>query len=161
MPPFSQLTGFDFAGAMQHCDAVSPKLFTMHWLLMGQLWGNWLLQNKNLEEGRVAKALASHLGLAAESAANLSLADFAYPDPDQPHAISNASQSRKIQQAIDAAPRGTKIEPLVHGYGPLDDFHQRLKVAVDAPVSGVWINRYGYLSDEKLDVVAEVWNGTS
>ncbi len=50
-----------------------------------------------------------------------------------------------------------KVYALVHGYGPLDDFKRRLQLVADSPVDGVWINRYGYLSDEKLDAIREIW----
>ena len=45
---------------------------------------------------------------------------------------------------------------LAHGYGPLDDFRHRLSAADRAAPAGVWINRYGYLSDKKMEVVREV-----
>ena len=46
------------------------------------------------------------------------------------------------------------VTPLVHGYGPLDDFTRRLELVANCDaVSGLWINRYGYLSDEKLDAI--------
>ena len=34
MPPLTLFTGFDFAGAAEHCIAASPKLYTMHWSVM-------------------------------------------------------------------------------------------------------------------------------
>ena len=32
-----------------------------------------------------------------------------------------------------------------------------ITVLADSPAHGVWINRYGYLSDEKLDGVGDIW----
>ena len=49
-----------------------------------------------------------------------------------------------------------QVHGLVHGYGPLDDFRRRFALAVESPVDGVWVNRYGYLSDEKLAAMGEV-----
>jgi hypothetical protein len=48
---------------------------------------------------------------------------------------------------------------LAHGYGPADDFRKRLNVAWQASRRGVWINRYGYLSDAKMKIVGEVCRG--
>ncbi len=60
MPPFSYLTGFDFAGAAQVCTAIAPKLYTMHWSLIVQFWGDVLLtHNPNLDEGLLVKALVN------------------------------------------------------------------------------------------------------
>ncbi len=79
-----------------------------------------------------------------------------YPEPDQAHPIPDAPQSRKIRQAVQTAAGRTALYPIAHAYGPLDDFRRRLKVIVDSPADGVWINRYGYLSDQKLNVIGEV-----
>jgi hypothetical protein len=48
------------------------------------------------------------------------------------------------------------VYALAHGYGPVDDFRKRLRVAFQASGHGVWINRYGYLSDEKMRVVGNL-----
>jgi hypothetical protein len=50
-----------------------------------------------------------------------------------------------------------RLTPLVHGYGPPDDFRRRLElVAGCASVDGLWINRYGYLGEPKLDAIRDV-----
>jgi hypothetical protein len=49
----------------------------------------------------------------------------------------------------------------MHGYGPHNDFVRRFKVVADSPAHGVWINRYGYLSDKKLEAVGKIWKSTS
>jgi hypothetical protein len=45
----------------------------------------------------------------------------------------------------------------MHGYGPHDDFVRRFKLVAESEADGVWINRYGYLSDGKLSAVGDVW----
>ena len=47
----------------------------------------------------------------------------------------------------------TKVIPLLHGYGPDDDFHRRVRVVAESQAEGVWVNRYGYLSDRKLESI--------
>ena len=64
---------------------------------------------------------------------------------------------RKINQILAAASGHAKIYPLVHGYGPLEDFHRRFQLVADSPADGAWINRYGCLSDEKLDASGAIW----
>ena len=34
MPPWTIFTGLDFAGIAPYVDAISPKLYTMHWAQM-------------------------------------------------------------------------------------------------------------------------------
>ena len=46
-----------------------------------------------------------------------------------------------------------QVLPLIHGYGPDDDFQRRVKVVADSQAEGVWVNRYGYLGDPKLESI--------
>jgi hypothetical protein len=162
MTPFTLLTGFDFAGAAAFCDAVSPKLYTMHWSVMVEFWGRELLaHNPGLDETLVVKALA-HLFDLGDVITAERLSDYGYPQPHEPHPIPDDCQARKIAQVCaeargNAARGRALVTPLVHGYGPHDDFCRRLQVVADSPADGVWINRYGYLSDDKLDAMGRLW----
>lgn len=157
MPPFSLLTGLDFARAAAQCDSISAKLYTMHWALMVRFWGDELMEaNPGLDEPLLVHALVALLDL-SDGSPGRRLADYDYPGPDQPHPIPNGPQLRKIEQARVAVAGQAPLYALVHGYGPPDDFRRRLQLVADSPVDGVWINRYGYLSDEKLDIIREVW----
>jgi hypothetical protein len=157
MPPFSLITGLDFYAAGDFCASISPKLYTMHWSLIVKFWGDVLLaHNPGLDERLLVRALVNLLDL-ADDLVDADIDDYGYPAPDEPHPIPNGPQVRKIEQAQDATSGRAKIYALVHGYGPLDDFRRRLQLVADSPADGVWINRYGYLSDEKLDVIRAVW----
>lgn len=172
-PPFSDLTGFDFARAASIADAVSPKLYTMHWLVIMWLWAKELIDaNQGLTEETCVTAIASDLGLAGRNRA-LTLADVHYPEPDEPHAVADEPQIAAVERAAAAArattfdgggtgdeagkaPR-TAVTPIVHGYGPQEDFRRRFACAARSSADGVWVNRYGYLSDEKLDAIGKIW----
>lgn len=157
MPPLTLWTGFDLAGAADICDAVSPKLYTMHWSAMVEFWGRVLLDhNDGLDEPLVVQALVNLFDLDDEATATR-IEDYGYPNPDEPHPIPNEPQTRRIQQAL--AEVGGKAETtfLMHGYGPHDDFVRRFKLVAESEADGVWINRYGYLSDGKLSAVGDVW----
>jgi hypothetical protein len=158
MPPFSFLTGLDFARAAPYCASIAPKLYTMHWSLIIKFWGEVLLsQNKGLDETLLVKALVNLLDL-ADVEGGTQIDDYGYPEPDEPHPIPDEPQFRKINQALAVAGGRTKIYPLVHGYGPLEDFSRRLQLVADSPADGVWINRYGYLSNEKLEAIGRIWH---
>jgi len=62
---------------------------------------------------------------------------------------------RKITQARVEAGK-TPVFALAHGYGPEGDFRRRLKAAWDASPAGIWVNRYGYLSDVKLTAIGGI-----
>ena len=157
MTPFTLLTGFDFSGAAAYCDAVSPKLYTMHWSAIVEFWGRDLLaHNPGLDETLVVRALAHLFDLGDEITAER-LSDYGYPEPHEPHPIPVDCQARKIAQVCAEAAGRTLVIPLVHGYGPHEDFCRRFQVVAGSPADGVWINRYGYLSDDKLDAVGQLW----
>jgi hypothetical protein len=157
MTPFSLLTGFDFAAAAEFCHAVSPKLYTMHWSAMVEFWGADLLaHNPGLDETLVVRALA-HLFDLGDTITAQRLSDYGYPKPHQAHPIPDDCQARKIAQVCTEVGGRTQVTPLVHGYGPFEDFKRRFQVVADSPADGAWINRYGYLSNEKLDAVGTAW----
>jgi len=157
MPPLTLFTGFDFGRAAQYCDAVSPKLYTMHWTVMVEFWGRRLLENNpGLDETLLVHALANLFDLADEPPGD-HLADFHYPEPHEAHPVSAEAQRRRIGQAISQGGGELSVTPLVHGYGPLEDVAGRFELVAGSRADGVWINRYGYLSDEKLDAVGDIW----
>ena len=161
MPPFSLFTGFDFAAAASCCSAASPKLYTMHWTVIVEFWGRILLdRNPGLDEELLVKALAHLFDLGDRTDGTESLADYHYPEPDEPHPVSAAAQSRKIDLVLAQAGTGLAITPIVHGYGPPDDFLRRFRIVAESRAHGIWINRYGYLSDEKLEGVGEIWRSS-
>lgn len=153
--PWTIASGFDFGRAARHCQGASTKAYTMHWAMMLNFYGTKLMAaNPRLNETKLVKALVRLLDL-DEVAGHTKLADYAYPEPDRPHPVSSAAIARKIRQAEHEA--GTMpVYALSHGYGPVDDFRRRLEAAWQASSHGVWINRYAYLSDEKLAVVGQV-----
>ena len=102
------------------------------------------------------RALAQLLDLGDDICAE-KLSDYGYPEPHEPHPIPDAPQQRKIAQVKAAAGTGMAVTPLVHGYGPTDDFSRRLQLVADSAADGVWINRYGYLGDDKIEAIGRIW----
>src|SRR5690349_15654158 len=80
--------------------------------------------------------------------------DYHYSEPDEPHPAGTIAMQRKIHQARREA-GDTSVYALAHGYGPPEDFRRRLAAAWQASPAGVWVNRYGYLSDEKLRIIGQ------
>lgn len=154
-PPFTLASGFDSRRAARHVDGISVKLYTMHWPMMVHFWGKELqAANPEIEESELVRALVRWMDI-EDGEARPSLTDYVYPGPETPHPVGAEAQARKIRQAQqEAAP--VPVYALAHGYGPLEDFRNRLRTAWNASEHGVWINRYGYLSDAKLEMVGEI-----
>jgi hypothetical protein len=154
-PPFALLAGMDYARAAKHSTALSVKLYTMHWPLILRFYGDALMKaNPKLSGTMVAQVLAQLLDI-ADGAGLPRLSDYRYPEPDEPHPVGAEAQARKIRQA-QADAGAVPVYAIAHGYGPLGDFQRRLSTAWQASQHGIWINRYGYLSDAKLDVIRAV-----
>ena len=154
-PPWSLLSGLDPACAARHVDTLSVKLYGMHWSMILRNYAEQLLAaNPTLPASALVAALFRLLDVGTGPASG-KLSEVRYPDPEEPHLGSHEVHLRKIQQAQDAA-GPCPVIPLAHSYGPLDDFRRRLEAARDAGPHGFWINRYGYLSDAKLAVLAEL-----
>ena len=161
MTPLTLWTGLDFTRIGTYCDAVSPKLYTMHWSAMVEFWGRVLLErNAGLDEALVVKALGHLFDLGDEIAATR-LGDYGYPEPHEPHPIPDDCQVRRLEQACAEVDDSALVTPLMHGYGPHDDFLRRFRLVAESQADGVWINRYGYLSDGKLDAVGRVWRANN
>jgi len=158
MAPYSFVTGLNFARIGESCGSVSAKLYTMHWCQMVEYWGRELLNaNPGLDETLLVRVLVGLMDLAEPGGGARALANYHYPDPDEAHPIPSKTQARKLRQVVRAVGGRAQVHALVHGYGPLDDFRRRFALASQSPVDGVWVNRYGYLSDEKLAAVREEW----
>jgi len=152
-PPWSRLSGFDYWRAAIHATSVSVKLYTMHWPMMLRFAAEAIKGS----EDKAAQALARLLDI-VDGAPPARLDAWHYPEPEEPHPVGLMAQRRKI--AVARAEAGAMpVNALAHSYGPVDDFRRRLKVAWDASDGRVWINRYGYLSDAKLDVIGQVTSG--
>ena len=154
-PPWSIASGMDFRRAARHSSALSVKLYTMHWAMMLRFYGDQIRQaNPRVDPSLLVRALVRWLDIADDEGL-ARLEDYHYPPPDEPHPAGPRAQARKIVEA-QAAAGDTPVYALVHGYGPLDDFRRRLEAAYRATGRGIWVNRYAYLSDEKLDAIGRV-----
>lgn len=153
-PPLSVLTGVDFGAYSDYAHSVMIKFFTMHWPLIVTYWTEGITAiNPNVDPNKVARAVSIALELEDEPSSDAN--DYAYPEPDVPHRAGTNAQINKIRVATEQA-KNMPILPSVHGYGPLDDVERRWRIGWETGSSGMWVNRYGYLSRPKLDLLKRV-----
>jgi hypothetical protein len=151
-PPWSLVSGFDFSRVAKHCHAIPVKLYTMHWPMMLRFYGDALrAANPGLDERLLGRCLLRWLDV-QDADVPTSIESFAYPEPEQRHPVGAAAQLRKIAQAQTEA-GDTPVLAIAHGYGLLRDFEIRARIAWQASGRRIWVNRYGYLSDAKLDAL--------
>ncbi len=155
-PPWTAISGFSFEAMAPFTDAISVKLFTMHWPMMVGSWTARLLRdNPALGSAKGVAPLVAKIFDVADAPEEFGDTVGEYPEPDAAHPVGAAAMARKIEAARRrSAP--TSVYAMAHGYGPVDDFRTRLSTAWASSDRKVWINRYGYLSDEKLDAIGLV-----
>ena len=143
-PPLNKATGFDIAAVAPFCTAIGVKFYTMHWPLIEADYLAALTDRADLPPVQVARILSRLLGLSPETARDPQ--DIRYPEPHEPHPATSAAIRAKIMQAREQAGT-TPVWGMCHGYGPLEDVIRRYCALSDGSVQ---VNRYAYLSDEKL-----------
>lgn len=147
--PFGAMSGFDPAALGRLVPAMGIKLYTMHWPMILRFWAEALGRP---DDPALLLALAEALDLVDGP---LDPALLRYPEPEQPHPVGAGAQARKIAAARAAAGE-TPVFAFAHSYGPLQDVAARFRVAWEASAGRVFVNRYGYLSDAKLDAIGAI-----
>lgn len=148
--PWALLSGFDHARAATVVEGMGVKLYTMHWPMMARFWAEAL--------GGVdaARRIVRFLDVGGPEPQTLD--DLRYPEPEEAHPVGAEAQRRKLEAAVTAA-APCPVYAFAHSYGPLEDVVARFRLAWEAPVAGVWVNRYGYLSDAKIKALGGVVSG--
>jgi hypothetical protein len=152
--PWNRVSGFDYARAARHSDGIGVKLYTMHWPMMLRFYGDSIMAaNKGLDAGKLARLLVALCETGGPPPTRLD--DLRYPEPGEAHPVGHDQMAQKIRNA-QAAAGDCPVYAFAHGYGPVADVASRLRTAWEAGAHGIWINRYGYMSDEKLDAVGVI-----
>lgn len=154
-PPWNTLSGFSPAEIEPVADLVGIKFYTMHWPMMVRNYAEQIVALSGADRDRTAVAVSRLL--VGQAPADGRLASIAYPEPDEPHGIEAGTISAKFGEA--QAGVGRPLIGVAHGYGPTEDVTQRFSALWAATGGRVDINRYGYLSDEKLAAIAAVVSG--
>jgi hypothetical protein len=132
------------------------KLFTMHWPMIVTYWARELMaKNDGLDEASLVRAISVAFDFEDEGFGR-DIKDYAYPAPQQRHRAGNNAQARKIRQAQAVAGDAAVILPSVHAYGPMDNVSERFRVGWETGRHGMWVNRYGYLVAEKLELLRSI-----
>lgn len=152
--PWDQFAGSSPYNVREYSDAIYCKLYTMHWPMMVDHYRSDLLaRNPAWDPVKLTRVLVEWLGV-NEWLDGAGVEDYTYPGPNTAHPCSVASFRDKIEVA-EVLADGVPLVPIAHSYGPLEDFRARLDATWRASQHGVWINRYAYVSDEKLKAIGE------
>jgi hypothetical protein len=153
-PPFDTLSGFDYAMAGKLADDVGAKIYTMHWPMVERNYVAALLARSGLTESGAIRLV--HVLLGATGRPVERLEQLAYPAPDEPHPADSDRIEAKLMEARGQVGRA-RFWALSHGYGPLPDVERRFLAALRGSGGSVYLNRYCYLSDDKLAALGAIY----
>ena len=111
----------------------------------------------NLPEARVTRYFRTHF--MGQTNSEIAHGELKYPAPEESHAIPASAIARKVSEFKSA-----ETIAIAHAYGPVDDVVSRFAAAVEATKGRVELNRYAYLSDEKIAALSKFlhdWQQTS
>jgi hypothetical protein len=156
-PPFNRASGVDYRALAQVCHVVRPKLFTFHWSALPRWYGQVLRQwNPDLSERQLLDALVDILELPDDNAPR-SFAQYHIPAPHEDHPARPECWREKLDEVVDQVGGRAACYALAHSYRSLAQWKRMIAVVRDSRVDGMWVQRYDYLSDDKLDALARMW----
>lgn len=150
-PPLNVATGFDLGSMARHADLIGVKFYTMHWPMIEANYMRSLSSRSDFAPADIARALSAILGFSERTPRAAS--EIRYPEPDEAHPCASADLTSKMTMAMNSVPAGTRMCGITHGYGPTDDVIRRLNAVLAAQPQELHVNRFGYLSDEKLAAI--------
>lgn len=159
-PPWSHASGFDHGRVTPLVSGMTVELYTMHWPMMLRDYAQALRRgHAALDPARIARAVVALLGTSDPPPA--AIEDLRCPEPDEPHPAGGEAQRAKIAAVRTAVGGRCPVWAHVHGYGPLADAARRFRIGWEAAPEGIGVNRYGYLSDAKLEALAALRRQTA
>ncbi len=157
-PPFNLSSGADYRRLADIVTSVRPKLHTFHWSTLPRWYGERLQAwNPALDEESILDTLVTLLELPDERSPR-SFDKYHIPAPDEMHPALPRTWRNKLQQVVDRVDHHATCYAYAHAYRPLRQWRQMIEVVRETDVDGMWVQRYGYLSDAKLDALAELWH---
>ena len=154
-PPWNLLSGFDPAFNSTVADGVGVKAYTMHWPMIARNYYDALITRGAPAGTDLAALIVRALAIAPPPSSPEALR---YPDPDESHPADSAAIAAKMESARTAI-RGAEFWGITHAYGPDADMMRRFRAVAGASGGRVYLNRYGYLNDNKLRMVGEFVRG--
>ena len=148
-PPWHHLSGFNPGRLAPFADEMAIKFYTMHWPMIGQNYSAHISELLDIRPDRLAGYFRKHFMGAPTSSEELQ-----YPSPDEPHNVSPRAIADKVNQFCHPGVIG-----ISHSYGPTGDVVDRFRALVRATNGNVELNRYAYMTDEKIRALSEICNG--
>ena len=157
-PPFNRSSGMDYGRLAETVQCVRPKLYTFHWSSMPRWYGQVLKSwNPDLGESAILEAIKTWFNL-PDNIKSPTFANYHIPRATENHPVHFETFAHRVDEVVRQVGERVPVTPLAHGYVPLEQWKQTVTVVRDTAADGMWVQRYCYLSDEKISALAEIWN---
>jgi hypothetical protein len=156
-PPWNRSSGMDYRALSEVCGVVTPKLFTFDYSALPRWYGQTLLAwNPELSESEVLDALVEWMNL-PDGFEQRSFANYHIPAPTEPHPAKIEAYRTRLAEVVDQVGGRARCYPFAHAYLPDPQWKRMVAVIRDSRVDGMWVQMYGYLSDQKLRILGQMW----
>jgi hypothetical protein len=120
----------------------------------GQTLHAW---NPELSETQILDALVTWMNL-PDNFENRSFAQYEIPAPGDEHPAKMESYQTRLDEVVDQVEGAAPCYPISHPYLPPSQWERMLTIIRDSRVDGMWVNMYGYLSDDKFRILKQIWS---
>jgi hypothetical protein len=156
-PPWNRSSGMDYRALADICAAITPKLFLFDYAALPRWYGQALLEwNPQLSESAVLDTLVAVLNL-PDAIQRRRLTHYHMGGPNVPHHVDLRAYRERVNEIYDQVAGKANLYPYLHAYLPAQQWRKFLELMLDSPMQGAWIHMYGYLSDEKLEILRTLW----
>lgn len=156
-PPLNRLSGFNTAALDGVPAEIAVKHYTMHWPMIERAYAADIAAAAGVTEVEALRFARPLLGLDEAPAGPVEA--VVYPEPGMAHPAGTKLLRGMAQQTTQMI-RTSRASIIVHGYGPCEDVLRRFD-AVASVATRLHLNRYGYLSEEKIDALGQRWRAHS
>lgn len=154
-PPWNLSSGMDYGQLAKVCDNITPKLFSFDYCALPAWYADTLLQwNPNLDESRVMDSLITWMDL-PDQIKPRSRSKYYIPAPGEEHQASLDCYRRRLVELAAQSNGSSRLLPFAHAYMPDHQWRAMVELVRDSDAKGMWIQMYGYLSDEKFQILKE------
>lgn len=158
-PPWNAVTGSDPKTLLEVVDVVRVKFFTFHWLMMARWLANHILgMNPHVPAELVLQAVLAMYEIKIQPGSRrTTLETFKMPRPDEAHDIIIDDYVAKLNAVTAHTQSPHRVEAYLHSYRSTEEFQRLIGTISALPQQGCWIQRHGYLSDDKLSLLRTAW----
>ncbi|MEX2374880.1 MAG: hypothetical protein WD942_04735 [Dehalococcoidia bacterium] len=153
-PPWSHSSGMRYSGLAEVCEAVTPKLFLFDYSAMPRWYGETIQAwNPGLGETEILDSVVEWMQLPDDRAPR-TFGDYRIPPPDEDHPAAPSIYGERINEVAAQVGGGAKVYPFAHAYMPDRQWEEMIDVVRRSEADGMWVQMYGYLSNDKLAILS-------